>query len=150
MGCHCLLREKPIEKMKRYKLNSKAWHVAFAVTLRMVIKDKWVTKAKKEKWSIYLKSEYEVQEAARNQTGAGAQCLTPWNPQDCSPSGSSVHGIFQARILEWAAISISRWSSQSRDQTHISCNSCLAGQFFTTAPPGKPEVRTYKYLLKQY
>ena len=40
---------------------------------------------------------------------------------DCSPPGSSVHGISQARILEWVAISFSRASSQPRDQTHISC-----------------------------
>ena len=41
-----------------------------------------------------------------------------YNPMDCSPPGSSsVHGISQARILEWIAISISRGSSQSRDQT---------------------------------
>ena len=39
---------------------------------------------------------------------------------DCSPSVSSVHGISQARILEWVAISFSRGSSQSRDQTRIS------------------------------
>ena len=42
------------------------------------------------------------------------------NPMDCSPSGSSVHGISQARILEWVAISLSRGSSQSRDQIHVS------------------------------
>ena len=60
------------------------------------------------------------------------------NPMDCSPSGSSVHGIFQARILEWVAISFSRGSSWPRDQTHISCVSCNAGQFFTTEPSEKP------------
>ena len=37
-----------------------------------------------------------------------------YNPMDCSPPGSSVHGIFQARILEWVAISFSRGSSQIR------------------------------------
>ena len=42
-------------------------------------------------------------------------CLTLCNPMDCSPLGSSVHGIFQARILEWVAISSSRGSSPSRD-----------------------------------
>ena len=42
------------------------------------------------------------------------------NPMDYSPSGSSVHGIFQARILEWIAISSSRRSSQSRNQTCVS------------------------------
>ena len=41
-------------------------------------------------------------------------------PQDCSPPGSSVHGIFQARILEWVPVSYSRGSSQPRDQTHVS------------------------------
>ena len=44
-------------------------------------------------------------------------CPTLCNPMDCSPSGSSVHGIFQARILEWIAISYSRGSFQPRDQT---------------------------------
>ena len=53
----------------------------------------------------------------------------------CSSPGSSVHGISQARILEWVAISFSRGSSQPRDQTHIPC---LASWFFTTEPPGKP------------
>ena len=40
---------------------------------------------------------------------------------DCSLPGSSVHGIFQARVLEWIAISFSRGSSQPRDQTRVSC-----------------------------
>ena len=40
---------------------------------------------------------------------------------DCSPPGSSVHGILQARILEWIAISSSSGSSRPRDRTHISC-----------------------------
>ena len=41
-------------------------------------------------------------------------------PMDCSPGGSSVHGIFQVIVLEWTAISFSRGSSQSRDQTQVS------------------------------
>ena len=53
---------------------------------------------------------------------------------DSSPSVSSVHGISQARILDWVAISFYRGSCQLRDQTH---NSCLAGKFFTNEPPGK-------------
>ena len=48
-------------------------------------------------------------------------CLTLCNPMDCSPPGSSVHGILQARTLEWVAISFSKGSSQHRDQTQISC-----------------------------
>ena len=46
-------------------------------------------------------------------------CLTLGDPIDCSPPGSSLHGILQARILKWVAISYSRGSSQSRDQTHV-------------------------------
>ena len=47
--------------------------------------------------------------------------LTLWDPMDCSLQDSSAHGIFQARILEWAAISFSRGSSWPRDGTRISC-----------------------------
>ena len=43
------------------------------------------------------------------------------NPKNCSPSGFCVHGIFQARKLEWVAISTSRGSSQPRGRTHVSC-----------------------------
>ena len=55
-------------------------------------------------------------------------CLTPLNPMDCSPLGSSMHGISQAKILEWVVISFSRGSSRLRDQTQVSC---IAGRFFT-------------------
>ena len=55
-------------------------------------------------------------------------CLTLCNPMDCSPPGSSVHGIFQASILEWVAISFSKGSSWPRDQTCISCVSCTDRQ----------------------
>ena len=50
----------------------------------------------------------------------------------CSLPRSSIHGILQARILEWVAIPFSRGSSQPRDQTWVSC---IAGRFFTTEPP---------------
>ena len=55
------------------------------------------------------------------------------NPIDSSPPGFSVHGIFQARILKWVAISFSRGSSQPREQTHVSF---IAGRFFTAKSPG--------------
>ena len=57
--------------------------------------------------------------------------VTLCDPMDYSPPGSSVHGIFQARILEWVAISSSRGSYPPRDWTGISCVSCMAGGFFT-------------------
>ena len=55
-------------------------------------------------------------------------CPTLWDPMDCSLPGSSVHGIFQARILEWIATSFSRGSSQPRDWTQVSHT---AGRLFT-------------------
>ena len=47
-------------------------------------------------------------------------CLTLCDPMDCSPPGSSVHGILQARILEWVAMPSCRGSSWPRNRTHIS------------------------------
>ena len=55
-------------------------------------------------------------------------CPTLCDPLDCSPPGSSVHGISQARILEWGAISFSRGPSRPRDQTRVSH---IAGRRFT-------------------
>ena len=51
-----------------------------------------------------------------------------WDPIGCSLPDSSVHGIFQPRILEWVAISSSRGSSQLRDQPHVSYASCIGRQ----------------------
>ena len=48
-------------------------------------------------------------------------CSTLCNPMDSSQPGSSVHGIFHERILEWAAMSFSRESSQPKDRTQLSC-----------------------------
>ena len=67
-----------------------------------------------------------------------SSCLTLSDPIDCNLLGSSVHGILQARILEWVAIFFSRRSSRSRDQTSVSWVSCLGGRFFTTELPRKP------------
>ena len=62
-------------------------------------------------------------------------CPTLCDPIKYSPPGSSVHGISQARILEWVAMPFSRGSSQVRNWTRVSC---VAGEFFTTVPQGKP------------
>ena len=60
--------------------------------------------------SAYLKVKIEVAQL----------CLTLHSPMDCSLPGSSAHEIFQARVLEWVAISFSRGSSWPRDQTWVS------------------------------
>ena len=56
-------------------------------------------------------------------------CPTLCDPMGCSLPGFSVHGIFQARILEWVAIAFSRRASQPRNRTRVSC---IAGGFFTS------------------
>ena len=68
-------------------------------------------------------------------------CLTLCNPMDCSPPGSSVHGILQARILEWVAMPSSRRSSQPRDRTRVSS---LQVDSLPSEPPGKPLTRMVK------
>ena len=66
-------------------------------------------------------------------------CQTLCNPVDCSPSGSSVHGVLQARILEWVAMPSSRGSTQPRDQIHVSWSPALQVDSLPLAPPGKPQ-----------
>ena len=66
------------------------------------------------------------------------------DPMDCSPPESFVHGIFQARILEWVVISFSRGSSWPRDQI---CIFCITGRFFTSEPPGKPILTSLVFCL---
>ena len=56
-----------------------------------------------------------------NESEIAQSCPTLSDPMDCSLPGSSVHGIFQAIVLEWIAISFSRGSSRPRDQTQVSC-----------------------------
>ena len=62
------------------------------------------------------------------------------NPMDCCLPGSSVHGISQARILEWVAISFSRGSFRRRDWTLVSCISCTAGRSFTSWATGASRI----------
>ena len=64
-------------------------------------------------------------------------CPTLWDSTNCSPTGSSVHGILQARILEWVAIPFSRGFSWCRDLTWVSC---LAGRFFTVWAIGRAKI----------
>ena len=65
------------------------------------------------------------------------------NPMDCSPPGSCVHGVLQARILEWVAISSSRGSSWPRDQTHISCIGRMVLYCWATR---EAHIYLYKYV----
>ena len=71
-------------------------------------------------------------------------CLILCSSMHCSLLGSSVHGILQARILEWVDVPSSRGSSQPRDQTHFSYVSCMGS--LPLAPSGKP-IHPYIYHL---
>ena len=62
-------------------------------------------------------------------------CPTLCDPMDYSLPGSSVHGIFQTRILKWVAISFSREFSWPRNQTHFSCTSCIARRILYHSEP---------------
>ena len=64
--------------------------------------------------------------------------FTLCDPIDCSSPSSSVHGIIQARILEWVAIFFSRGSYWTRDQTHVSGGSYVAGRIFITETYREP------------
>ena len=63
-------------------------------------------------------------------------CPTLCSLMDCSLPGSSVHGIFLARVLEWIAMPSSKRSFQSKDRTHVFCISFIVGRFFTAEPSG--------------
>ena len=67
-------------------------------------------------------------------------CWTLCSSVDCDSPGSSVHGIFQARILEWVAISYSKGSSWPRDWPTSPASPALVGRFFTTEPPRKSQT----------
>ena len=74
-------------------------------------------------------------------------CPTLCDPMEWSPSGSYVHGIFQARTLERAAISYSRVSSWPRNQTHVSCISCAGRQILYHCPSWEARVVLCKWLI---
>ena len=84
--------------------------------------------------SVYLyRDRQDIYEKTLRLCLVAQSCLTLCDPVDCSLPGSSVHGILQARIVEWVDMPSSRGSSQPRDPTCISCVSCITGGFFTTS-----------------
>ena len=79
-----------------------------------LLSQEWKTKLE---WALFLQRSVSC--------AVVSDSVTPWA---CSPPSSSVRGILQARILEWAAIPFFRGSSQCKDRTLVSC---IAGKFFT-------------------
>ena len=100
MGCHALFQEIfPTQGSKPYLLCLMHWE---ADSLPLV-------PPRKPSWSLWWR--HEVKLLSR---------IWLWNRMDCSLPGFSIHGIFQARVLEWVAISFSRGSSWPRDWTQVS------------------------------
>ena len=85
-------------------------------------------------WFKYLMISWRVNSVILIVCVCTQLCLTLWDPMNCNPPGSSVHGIFQARILVWVA------TSSSRDWNHVSCISRLFFFFFTTSHLESPSV----------
>ena len=112
-------------------------------TENVVVAFVWEWKKKRKNWILgsYLignKGEYSEKQHLEESVGLGyplwyccmrakslQSCPTLGDPMDCSPPGFSVHGILQARVLEWVATSFSRGSSWPRDRIHVFCISCI-------------------------
>ena len=86
-------------------------------------------------WTLHMKMTF-IMGCAQS-----LSCVWLCNPMDCSPPGSSVRGILQARILESVAMPSSRGSSQPRDQTQVSCP---GGGFFTSQDTREAQLDSYK------
>ena len=85
-----------------------------------------------------------------SESDVAQSCLTFCDPTDCSLPVSSIHGIFPARVLVWAAISFSRGSSWPRGRTQISC---IADRPFPSEPPGNSKTHvlfSIKYNFSVY
>ena len=102
-----------------------------SVAKQMKYLAEWVPKVKTIPIGILLWETWVFSVCAQS-----LSCPTLCDLMDHSPPGSSVHGIFQARIWKWVAISSSRGSSLPRDQTLTSCISCITVRFFIAEPPG--------------
>ena len=108
-------------------------------------------KKKRDRWInliMTIKSDFTPTSFCARVCLVAQLCPTLCDSMDCSPPGSSVHEIFQIRILEWVAISYSRGPSQLRIKPASLASPALAGGFFTTVPPGKPKSTICQYKIK--
>ena len=110
--------EKSQQTTQKYKRDYEQFYVNKMDNLEEM--DKFL-----EKYNLPKLSEVKVSQSCPT--------VTPWT---VGLPGSSVHGILQARILVWVAISSSRGSSQPKHRTQVSC---IAGKSLPSEPPGKPQ-----------
>ena len=81
----------------------------------MMLMNKNVKETATGSWSAFIPNILLSRGTHESESEVAQSCPTLCDPMDCSLSGSSVHGIFQARVLEWIAISFSRGSSRPRN-----------------------------------
>ena len=112
-----------LSKLQELVMDRAAWRAAVhGVAKSQTRRSDWT----KLNWSIHIVvSKIYLTEVS---VLVAPSCPILCDPLDCSPPGSSVHGILQARILEWVAISFYRGSSRPRDSVWVSC---IARRFFT-------------------
>ena len=104
----------------------------------------WGQEETEEKGRPLLTGRWQVQSATVH---AGSVGPTLCDPMNCSLLGTSVHGIFQARILDWVAIAFSKGYSRHRDQTRIAYISHIGMQIlYYECQPGKPSISKGTYL----
>ena len=124
------------------------------MNLEVVILNEWISPSQKDRQCMipltwgravkFIETENRMVFARdyRKKKCVCTQSLTSvWlcDSMDCSPPGSPVYEISQARILQWVAISSSRVSSQPRDRT---CVSCIVDGFFPSKPPGEEKFNS--------
>ena len=110
------LKVSEVKLLSRVQLLVTPWTVAYQAPPSMGF-------SRQEYWSAVPLSSLSESESEVTHS-----CPTLCNPMDCSLPGSSLHGILQARVLKWVAISFSRGSSRPRKRTQVSC---IAGRRFT-------------------
>ena len=127
-----------------YPSDCKGNHLAINITEWLSICFHFLRAIQQDKLSCFKLSKCKEQDSVVKQTthlwktvcvSVTQSCPTLCDPMDCSLAGSSVHGIFQARILEWVALLSSRGSSPPRDQTQVSCT---AGRWLYLSHQGSP------------
>ena len=139
-------------------LRHRAWGLEQELKDRAASGSSWTCRADRQVWEFRpFPSAAPEQQGARTGREAGQHllrsfkiqliflvhvlcaqlCPTLCDPTDCSPPGSPVRGILQARILEWVATSFSRGSSRPRDRILVTC---FVGRFFPAEPSVKPHV----------
>ena len=87
-------------------------------------------------WKVEVSTGWASKKVWKVKGLVAQSCPTLCDPINCSPPGSSAHGILQARILEWVAVPSSRGSSPRGDRTRVSC---IAADSLPSGPLGKPK-----------